>query len=213
MANLLSRDVAEHAFPPLPPPERDRFWRRLRDVVRLERARREGARRSHDEPLVDAHERFEVALDELENDPSQAGLESLLEDLARLREREVRSSPDRENQSDEGMGPPGGDLICYWPGRSLGTGEAEIASLGFFDVLDRPPLGLWLGALARARPGRSGSFEVALMAWVPPAAVERARAGQGACTSGSLDWMEQASPDLEAQLHRLVHDAAGAALT
>jgi len=211
LANLLSRDVGDHAFPPLSAPERERLERRLRHVAQLERARSEGARRSGDELLGDAHEVFEVALDELESDPSQAGLESLLEDLARLRERAIRCSSAREGESDEGTGPPGGELICYWPGRSLGTGEAEVASLGFFDVLDRPPLGLWLGALSLARSGRSGSFEVALMAWVPPASVARARAGQGACVSGSLDWMEQASPELEAQLRCLLHDAAGPA--
>jgi hypothetical protein len=212
LANLLSRDVGEHVFPPLSAPERERCERRLGHIVRLERAQREGARRSY-ELLADAHERFEVALDELESDPGQASLESLLEDLARLRDRKVRISSERDSESDDGIGPPGGDWICYWPGRSLGTGEAEIASLGFFDVLDRPPLGLWLAALSRTWPGRSGSFEVALMAWVPPAAVERARAGQGACTSGSLDWMEQASPELEAQLRHLIHYAGGAAST
>ena len=34
-------------------------------------------------------------------------------------------------------------------GRSLSTGEAEIASRGFFDVRDRPPIGLWVESISR----------------------------------------------------------------
>ena len=85
---------------------------------------------------------------------------------------------------------PRGDWLLYWPGRSISSGEAEIASRGFFDVQDRPPLGLWLEAIARARAPRSREFEVAVLCYVPADVLERANAGCRICPTGGLAMLE-----------------------
>jgi hypothetical protein len=81
---------------------------------------------------------------------------------------------------------PRGDWLLYRPGRSISSGEAEIASRGFFDIQDRPPLGLWLEAIARARAPRSREFEVAVLCYVPADVLERANAGCRLCPTGGL---------------------------
>jgi hypothetical protein len=81
--------------------------------------------------------------------------------------------------------------LCHRPGRSLESGEAEVASRGFFDVRDRPPLGLWVDAIARPWPSRPGRFEVAVLCWIPADAAGRARAGRLHCPTGALALFEE----------------------
>jgi hypothetical protein len=93
-----------------------------------------------------------------------------------------------------------GEWLCYLPGRSLATGEAEIASRGFFDDLDRPPPGLWIEAIARRASGADSAEELAILCWIPEPAIASARAGQRACVTGSLASPDDVSPALSRQL-------------
>jgi hypothetical protein len=141
---------------------------------------------------------FSQALEELDAGGSAAGVDDLLERLETARGA-LLVSRDCGAADETGSG----SFLCYRPGRSLGTGEAELASRGLFDVMDRPPLGLWLESLARARPDRPGEFELAVLVWLPPDRVERARSGRAACPNGSLAFVDELSDELAAQLARL----------
>jgi hypothetical protein len=211
MANLLSRPSDRTCFPELDTEQLERFDARLRLVLDLE-PNRASLRHSLAATLSDSRDRFELALEELERNPSLAGLESLLEEIDATRRLVVgaQRTPGQPGPAASGSssaafaGSPEprsrGGLICYWPGRSIETGEAEIASRGYFDAWDRPPLLEWLTAIARPQPDRLSDFEVALVAWVPPADLERARVGSRACTSGALAWLEDVSKPLWLQL-------------
>jgi hypothetical protein len=108
----------------------------------------------------------------------------------------------------EGLGPvpdpssprPPGRLLCHSFSRSLSTGEAEIASRGFFDSLDRPPIALWLEVVSRPMPRGSEAFEVCVLAFVPEQILARAIAGRKACPSGALAFLAEVSPTLTGQL-------------
>jgi hypothetical protein len=209
--NLLSRPSGRAPFPELDPEHLERFDARLRLVLDLH---------SHDVPLrhsivskiTGSRGRFETALEELESSPSLPGLESLLGeiDVARGRLGSARRTPEEcvsaafSSSSAAPIGSPElrsrGGLVCYWPGRSIETGEAEVASRGYFDARDRPPLLGWLTAIARPHADRSRDFEVAVLAWVPPADLEHARRGVRACASGALAWLEEVSKPLSLQL-------------
>ena len=120
--------------------------------------------------------------------------------VTRLPGAEAAEGPGVEQQEHEGKGHEhllghesrqqqqhGGDLAVL----ASETGEAEIESRGFFDVRDRPPVPLWIEAVSRSLPGRSGLHEVAVLVFVPEDCVAFARAGREACPNGSLyflDW-------------------------
>lgn len=201
MVNLLARDRSEPpGFAALDPAERRRLAERLQTAVRLEASRAGAAGGA----LLS---RLESMLAEIEEAPSFAGLESLLEELESGR-REILASlargpavgADLPSASSRGKS-PGGDWLCYRPGRSLQTAEPLVASHGFFDDFDRPPLRLWLIALARPLRGRAPSrFETAVLIWIPSEALHRARMGRDACRSGALIWLEEIAPDLAASL-------------
>ena len=203
MANLLPRPAERTAFSALDPERLERFDARLRLVI-------EG--RAPRPDLAGCRERFEEALEELESEVSLPALESLLAEIDCVRRdvaREGQAEGHRVRRiSEANADPPAargpdkshGGLICYWPGRSLATGEAEVASRGFFDARDRPPVFGWLTAIARPHANRARAFEVAVVAWVSSGELERARAGRRACPSGALAWLEEASPELWHQL-------------
>ena len=164
LANLLPRTESREPFPLLDPEQYARFESRLCSVVsavaspdRLRRlARRLGA--------------FDGPLDELESAPSLVTAFDLLDGLERLRVEVSLATDDRGNADDDSTRslphPPLGELICYWPGRSLSTGEASVASRGFFDMLDRPPIGFWTEAIARPMDSTREKFEIAIIAWI-----------------------------------------------
>lgn len=96
----------------------------------------------------------------------------------------------------------GGDWICHRPGRSLATGEAEIASRGYFDVEDRPPIGAWIALLVPAS-GADEADALGIAAWVEAKDVERARAGCRACPNGAVALLSEQAPEILARLRAI----------
>lgn len=99
-----------------------------------------------------------------------------------------------------------GGFVGHRPGRSLTTGEAEIASRGYFDAADRPPIATWLGVLEATSDGVEDG--VWIVAWVEPSEVERARAGCRACPNGALAWLDDVSAPAADQLWACARAAA-----
>lgn len=145
-----------------------------------------------------------VLLEELDAVPSRLAVEDLLEGLDGLREEafEVGAAVARDA---EALARDGG-FVGHRPGRSLATGEAEIASRGYFDAADRPPIATWLGVLDAASADEVGGVWV--VAWVEPREVERARAGCRACPSGALAWLDDVSAPAAEQLRECALAAA-----
>ena len=135
-------------------------------------------------------------LEELDDAPDLASAQALLARLAALRSASLSS-----------VAATGGVEIAGWllfrPGRSALTGEAEIASRGFFDVADRPPPVLWLEAVARRRAPGSEVQEVAILVPVPADCFEEAAAGREACPSGAITWVAEASASLARQVEAM----------
>jgi hypothetical protein len=96
-----------------------------------------------------------------------------------------------------------GDYVCHRPGRSLATGEAEIASRGYYDVEDRPPIASWIAVLAPAAGSSRDCDDIAIVAWIPPADLERARSGCRACPNGALTLLTDLAPEAHRQLRAL----------
>jgi hypothetical protein len=147
-------------------------------------------------------------MEELESETSFVTALDLLDRIDRARAEALAGAIDRDDWSEGPPGssssPPYGELICYRPGRSLSTGEAAVASRGFFDVLDRPPIGFWIEAIARPIDSSREKFEPAVIAWIPAADVERAAAGCQVCTSGSLTALGEMSEKLVHQLRPIL---------
>jgi hypothetical protein len=146
---------------------------------------------------------FEADLEELDSAPSRVAALALLEAITGLRREAVL------RLAVAGLGPDGaallarGEYVCHRPGVSLATGEAEIASRGFFDAWDRPPRALWLGLLAAPDAPGDDAEELWIVAWVPPAQIEAAFAGCRACPNGALVRLGSLSPEAEAALRAL----------
>jgi hypothetical protein len=151
---------------------------------------------------------FEGPLDDLESEASLVTALDLLDGIERARAEASAGASDRDDWGEGAPGsslrPPFGELICYRPGHSLSTGEAAVASRGFFDVLDRPPIGFWIEAVARPIDSTREKFETAIIAWIPAGDVERAAAGRRACKSGSLAMLGEISERLVRQLHPIL---------
>lgn len=195
MVNLLGRTEPNQPFPPLDPEQRERFESRL--TVLAAKACSSSFLRQLDRGL----DVLEESLEELESEPSLATALDLLDRIDRARIEVSAGSADRdEGLARSSKSPVGGELICYLPGRSLSSGQAGVASRGFFDVLDRPPIGFWVEAIARPLNSSHERFEIAVIAWIPAQAVERATAGRRACVSGSLMKLGEASDALLRQL-------------
>ncbi len=198
MANLLPGKSSREDFASLDPEQLDRLESRLRSVADL-CASFDGVRRV--ERRLHA---FETTLEELQSDPSLVAALDLLDGIERQRQTTLAESAASGGIPVSVRGtrvrPRGGQLVCYRPGRSLTTGEANLASRGFFDLLDRPPLHLWLEAIARPTGRAAGDFEVVILAWVPQADADAAGEGCRACTSGALALLAEASDALARQL-------------
>ena len=187
VANLLPRKHAREPFPGFDERQRARFEERARCLGGLDWP---AAARS----LARIAEAFPIELEELEAAPTLAAADDLLDRIDRAR---------RPLLTPRARSPLVGDWLCYLPGRSLSTGEAEIASRGFFDVLDRPPPGLWLEAIGRHAPSAGSVDELAILCFVPEIAKASARAGREACGTGSLATVEQVSPALSRALREI----------
>ncbi|MBW1884907.1 MAG: hypothetical protein JRJ58_15355 [Deltaproteobacteria bacterium] len=141
---------------------------------------------------------FAEELEELEAEASRVVLEALLDRIESARTRAL------EGRVADQVSRPRGRFLCHRLCCSLATGEAEIAGRGFFDALDRPPLVLWLEAISRPVPGRSGVCEVVVVAFVPENRLARARAGRQACPRGALAFLDEVSVALTSQLAPLL---------
>jgi hypothetical protein len=202
LANLLSRTADRKSFPSLDPEQHARFESRFARLVSL----------LSTADSVRVLERnlgaLEPQLEELESEASLVAAFDLLDGIERTRFEVTTATKTRRDSGDARTlappGPTGGDLICYWPGRSLSTGEPNVASRGFFDDFDRPPIGFWLEAIARPSESSREEFELAIIAWVPAVDVDRARAGCRACTSGSLALLSDVSKELSQQLRSVL---------
>ncbi|MBJ18382.1 MAG: hypothetical protein CL933_03055 [Deltaproteobacteria bacterium] len=197
--NLLPRGPSGDPFPAFSAPQRVRFEERARLLSRLDwpDCARELAR------VVEA---LTAELEELEDAPSLIVAEDLLDRIGRARRSLLK---DRFSPLSATQAPLAGEWLCYWPGRSLSTGEAEIASRGFFDIRARPPIGLWIEAIGRRRGRSSAAHELSIICWVPPEAVRDARAGREACAAGSssLAFVSEISDVLNEQMRALREDA------
>ena len=140
------------------------------------------------------------ALEELDQVPSPISALACLEAIDGLRRATwggIEAAPSPSSHPNAGLAR--GDYVGHRPGRSLSTGEAEIASRGYFDVADRPPIGGWIGLVAPA----SGEGELVIVAWVPEEALERARAGCRACPNGALGLLSELAPEAHRQLRAI----------
>ena len=148
---------------------------------------------------------LEADLEELDASPSLAAAQSLASRIDDQRRRVLGTARDVTTREETSAFAPGEDnWIGYRPARSLETGEAEIASRGFFDARDRPPLGLWVDVVARARVEGSVAVDLAVICYVPSEMAERARAGREICSSGALTALSELSPELDEEVRRLL---------
>lgn len=200
MVNLLGRRTLPDAPPRFDPSVRPALEARLASIFALARAERLGAvARATAELAAELEE-----LDGLAGASGRLGAESLLAAVDRLR-REALVGTSARHPGARVPGVPG-DFVCHRPGRSLATGEAEIASRGYFDEWDRPPLATWLGVLP-ARADEGGS-DVYVVAWIAASDCERAWAGIRACPNGALVRLEEVSSEAVSELRAAAAAAA-----
>lgn len=185
MANLIRRSEAPSPWPAMDPDQRARFEERARVVVA---SRWPALRRAQAQILPE----LAADLEDLEEAPSLPAAQAMLAQLDALRRGAV-GAPGEARPADVRW-------LLHRPARSLQTGEAEVASRGFFDVNDRPPPILWLEAIGRPRPGRPGQTDVAILCAIPSSALATAEAGRRACLNGALTFLDELSDPLSRQL-------------
>jgi hypothetical protein len=134
----------------------------------------------------------------------------MLEDIERERRRMLEADESTVTAATPPAPEVGGLWLVYRPGRSLGTGESDLASRGLFDARDRPPLGGWIEAVARPEAGRPGRFDLAILVWMPEAERARATAGCEASATGALGPLASLSSRLLDQLDPLLARRPGA---
>jgi hypothetical protein len=142
-------------------------------------------------------------LEEIEFDASAPLLDAFLDRIEAARREALRSQDPPPTRRLRGR------FLVYRFDRTLETGEAEISSRNFFDVRDRPPISLWLETLTRSLPRETGSFEAAVLAYVPETCRVRAEAGRLACPNGSLVFLDEVGGELPNQLRGLVDEIEG----
>lgn len=182
MVNLLGGARRAPRWAPLSAPALDRARRRLATIASFEASALAAL-------SAEAAEGLAADLDELDERPDPASAEALLAQLDAMRAR--LGAPPTTIVVEDGapVEAPSGAWLVHRPGRSLRTGEAEIASRGFFDVADRPPLALWLEVLVGEAATPGAPLAVGILCRVPAPEAARARAGCEACPSGAL-WTE-----------------------
>lgn len=90
----------------------------------------------------------------------------------------------------------GGRLMVYFPDGDLCDGAAEQATDGFFDVFNVPPWETWVGYFEDL-PGRRGSYDSYLLAYVPAALVDLANAGILVNPEECIMWLSQTSVKIQ----------------
>lgn len=245
MVNLLARGAPNDAWICVDAEPGGRVEGRLAGLAGLVG----GRRFAPDGPIFDA---LEGELEELAVSPSRIAALALLEAIEALR-RESGPRPrasgaagsSREGgstlpfaqaggssvyggalPSDRRASLAGGDWLCHRPGRSLATGEAEIASRGYFDIEDRPPIGTWIALLVLSpcelaggsagrspgglrdglpggSPGASQDDALAIAAWVEAKDVPRARAGCRASPNGAVALLCEQAPEVYVHLRSI----------
>jgi hypothetical protein len=191
IANLLPNESVEPTFAALDEGRHRQLAQRLLSVSRLWVSGSESRLASL---IGGLHE----DLEELECDVSAPLLDAFLDRIEAVRTEAL------PGQGALSKRRPRGRFLVRRFDRTLETGEAEISSRSFFDVRDRPPISLWVESLARAVPGSKGSFEVAVLAFIPEAFRTRAEAGREACVNGSLFFLDEVEGELANQLRALV---------
>lgn len=158
-------------------------------------------------------EAMESELEELDATPDPALAQALLDSIGAARLALSMGERGGPGAAARVAGGPddhaAGAFVCHLPGRSLSTGEAEIASLGWFDGMDRPPLACWLGLLAWRDPS-AREDRLAVVAWIPPDRRERVEAAIRACPSGALMRLEDVSREAADQVRALALRALAA---
>jgi hypothetical protein len=193
IANLLRGDSVESTFAALDE-------QRLRQLTqRLASASRLWVRGSMSD-LSSGVDGLSDDLEDVEFDVSAPLLDAFLERIEAARREALRGQDRLLGQK------PSGRFLLYRFDRTLETGESEIASRNFFDVRDRPPISLWLETLTRANSRKKGSFEVAVLVFIPEGYRIRAVAGREACPNGSLFFLDEVDGELSNQLRELVDD-------
>jgi len=180
MVNLLARSRADGAWEPSLTDAQLVLLARRRDDAVLWFAIRAGA----GQPL--AHALRTPALEpDLEESASLPALAAALAVLAERRAERVAAAAPRAPE----VSAPGRLLICEF-NMSIGSGESEVASRGFFDVMDRPPWDTWLVAFGRTHHSQPDQPIECLLSWVPETAVETVDAGVRANRCRCLRWLD-----------------------
>ena len=197
MVNLLERRAAGGGFARFDPLQCERIEVRLSLLAELARHDRLGP-----EALDSALLASEI--EELDSAPTRVAALALLETIDALRREAVAAlSVDLSGPSDLARRAgllEDADFVCHRPGRSLNTGEAEIASRGYFDAEDRPPLACWIGVLTSSATSAGDDADFVIVAWTSPGDRARARAGRQACPNGALALIAELSPPAAEQL-------------
>ena len=95
----------------------------------------------------------------------------------------------------------GGRLMVYYPDGDLCDGAAEQETGGFFDAFNVPPWETWIGYFEDF-PGRCGSFDSYLLAYVPAALVDLADAGMLVNPEQCILWLSQTSVKIRGRFVR-----------
>lgn len=205
MVNLLERRVGGGGFARFDPLECERIEVRLSLLADLARHDRLG-------PEVLESALLALEIEELDSAPTRVAALALLETIDTLRREAVAAlSVDLSGPSDLAHRAAlieDADFVCHRPGRSLNTGEAEIASRGYFDAEDRPPLACWIGVLASSATSAAEEADFVIVAWTSPGDRERVRAGRQACPNGALVLIAELSPPAAEQLRACAAIAA-----
>ena len=198
MVNLIARSRRLSPFPELDRPSWAAIIARLESCVQCREQDTLSSFQTYAETISGE-------LDELESAPSLASAASLIEMIHQFRQEWLGRDQSSENGSTALAGSGvlemgwAGEILCYFPARSLATGEAEVSSRGYFDVLDRPPLWSWIASVGRPADGAVEGFEVGILAWVASDDRALARAGCRASAAPSLLSIEDASDAISRQ--------------
>lgn len=188
MVNLLGLNPRATASAFFDPTVRAELEARLRTLARLVRLGRSDC-------VARSFEELATELEELETSPSRVAAQALLDRIDAIRLATLARAP--SDLHPPPPAPPPSDrsdlFVCHRPGRSLATGEAEVASRGYYDVRDRPPLDAWIGVLSTPAL-RGPEADCWIVAWVGPSDAARARAGLRACPTGALALLEDVAP-------------------
>lgn len=181
-----------------------RLHHRLPALRAIALARAAHAERASRADRWSLQEAFSEDLEEVETAVSEAALDALLEEIHARRCQMIEETPLRSESASAAPFAAGDRFGIHSLGRSLATGEAEIASRGFFDALDRPPVEYWLECVRHPTARRDEGAGVGVLFFVPAACAALAEAGCAACPSGALTLVDPRQTALYGQLAQRV---------